>query len=898
MRHSLKPILTLFFLLLLSRRSNAADFTFRNGLAQLVIGSDAAVRSLTLTGSDKSLLQTATLPFAAVTKNGQLFPATAATITDAGTVHTEFGVSGVTAEFRFTSPPNYFVVELVSLTGEGVEEVQLMQLDAPLQNGGGILAVRWDSQAAVCLMSLSQNVNSLLFGRGLRSLVYSGFGVTGGKVAILVSPEPRFKDLIRQVEEANHLPSPHLGGVWAKASPDVRTSYLFTDLTEKNADETIRYALEGGFRYILVYTGTWSASRGSYPINLNNFPGGEDSLKAVIAKCHAAGLKVGMHMMTSLIAKTDPIVARTPLPALLEDAQARLAADLPPAADVFSSAAALTGFPPNGVASYGPANDVRIEDEILHCAGISGSKLTGCLRGYSKTKPAAHPAGAAIRHLVDYDGSYVADLRGPLATEIADRISGLINRCGFDMIYFDAGEINARNGPAWYWNGVHQQQIWQRSQRDLLAQGSGVNQWTWHIFSRLASDDFSAVAVRQYLDYHKIADAWKGYFLNFMPAELGWTGFLRDAPDRPATTPDEVEYYAVRMAALDSPVSLETTLDALHANGRTDEMLRLLGRYETLRLSGAIPKPVRGTLETGEWHMTSPGEFHPIRYDSHNLSLPGELTFRNDFPAQPLKFRLQSVPVPATLGAPSNLTLFSAEAQPFTAPPPNFGPNSAPMPGALIRRVVLPKPVDLERHRALAIDLAVDLDVALPQNLTETPVLNVQLETADGFYRDYYIDLNFAGPRSVILNEPGTSRTLAEFRPAPAAYSFKSAMYWFNYRNVVAVNFRWMRYPRAASFVCRISKVTALDERPGSIAGAELSLGGKTLTIPAELKDGDYAEYWADGSLRTFDRNGNSLSTTPLAGGLTLAAGDNKLTLQTQGAASANARLTLITLGN
>ena len=74
----------------------------------------------------------------------------------------------------------------------------------------------------------------------------------------------------------------------------------------------------------------------------------------------------------------------------------------------------------------------------------------------------------------------------------------------------------------------------------------------WHIFSRGTCDDYAAVAVKQDLDYHKIADSWRFYHNNFLPAELGWLGFLQDAPDHPATTPDELEYYAVRMLALDS----------------------------------------------------------------------------------------------------------------------------------------------------------------------------------------------------------------------------------------------------------------------------------------------------------------------------------------------------------
>ena len=49
----------------------------------------------------------------------------------------------------------------------------------------------------------------------------------------------------------------------------------------------------------------------------------------------------------------------------------------------------------------------------------------------------------------------------------------------------------------------------------------------------------------------------------------------------------------MRMLALDSAVSLETTLDALKANGRTEEMLKLLGEYEQLRLGERSTRAVR-----------------------------------------------------------------------------------------------------------------------------------------------------------------------------------------------------------------------------------------------------------------------------------------------------------------
>jgi hypothetical protein len=94
-------------------------------------------------------------------------------------------------------------------------------------------------------------------------------------LSAVAAPTSEFLDVVQEVERDFGLPSPTLGGQWAKKSRAVKTSYLFTDLTEANADETIRFARLGGFAYIMTYDSAWSKSLGSYPINTNNFPGGE-----------------------------------------------------------------------------------------------------------------------------------------------------------------------------------------------------------------------------------------------------------------------------------------------------------------------------------------------------------------------------------------------------------------------------------------------------------------------------------------------------------------------------------------------------------------------------------------------------------------------------------------------
>jgi len=137
---------------------------------------------------------------------------------------------------------------------------------------------------------------------------------------------------------------------------------------------------------------------------------------------------------------------------------------------------------------------------------------------------------------------------------------------------------------------------------------------------------------------------------------------------------------------------------------------------------------------------------------------------------------------------------------------------------------------------------------------------------------------------------------LPEFRPAHANYAFKAAMYGFNYKAIVALNLRWMRLPKGQRIQCRVGLVEALAESDTTIRNPEITVGSAKMTIPAELKTGDYAEFWADGSVRLFDRNGALLSTKGLGSPpATLPSGETRIGLQS--AVAGPTKFTVITLG-
>jgi hypothetical protein len=921
-----RTLIPFTFIVFVTTISPAQDFVFETNFVRLALSPQATVTALVEKTTGKDWLQPSPRPgiaaFALVRLNGHTVAATEM-VRVGDRYQVRFGKTGAEADYRIVAGKSHILLELLAVRGAGADDLTFAQVPVRcLAHNSEMLNVKWDNQFTFCLMALDDRCEANLRGGALRCTAHREFGLDNHKAALIAVPTCGFYAAVQELEREFQIPYAVLDGQWAKTSEAVRRGYLFVDLTEKNADEVIRLAKLGGFSTILIYSDTWATSNGSYPMNTANFPGGEASLKAVAGKCHRAGLKVGIHTLTSFVAKSDPLVHPVPDKRLLKDGQAVLAADVGAEVKELAAKAPLESFP--GEPTYYGARggmEVQVDDEIITYRGLSAHSdcLVNCTRGAYGTRAAPHQAGARIEHLAQRYNSFLVDLRTSLKDVVADRIAGVINRCGLDMVYFDGGVMNEANGPSWYWVGIQQAEVFKRVQRELLVQGSGATHWTWHIFCRGVCDDFAALAPKQYLDYHKIADCWAAHRDDFLPAELGWWGFLGATPDHPATMPDEVEHYAVRMLALDAPVSLETGLETLKGNGRTEELLKLLATYERLRLSRSVPAGIREKLRTGEWHRTEGengrGEFRPVRYDTHRLDGPGSVSVVNPFAPQPLRFRLAAAPSLADVGSPGNLTLLRAD-PPLVVPLPA---GKAKMPGALGYRAIFARAVgdqvsalmvgatdpkagqlagkslDLTQHRALAVSLQVDDTGRAANDLPA--VLNVQVESDGKRYRDYYIDLDFTGQRTVVIPEPPAERMLAEFRPDSTNYAFKHAGYIFNYGRIVAINLRWMRLPKGSPVNCRVSRVEALKQSNAVLRNPRLVAGKNVFSIPAELQTGDYVEYWAHGPLRIFDANGVEKQVlAPQDAALPLPSGSTFLRLEGDGCVPV--RLTVITLGD
>lgn len=838
-----------------------APLTLKSDGGVLTVDSTARCRLIGTTDGTE-LHDGAFVPLAEATLGGVTQAATALK-TSPGGFELTFGGTGLTATLTAESRPEAIVFRLKALKGPPPQSIRFLSLSTRgLPSRGRWLNVRSNGKHAVCVLGLSPRVDAAPWGgHGLGATVYPETGMIGEGAALVISGRAAFLSAVRKAEQALDLPSPTLGGEWAKTSKVAQGSYLFTDLTQANIDQTIRYAKMGGFEAILIYASTWASSNGTYALHPTHYPDGEAGLLRVVQKCNAAGLRVGLHVLTSMISKHDPLAVQRD-PRLLADATATLAAPVTPSDTTLTLREPLDKFPvtPAHYGNVPGGTDVRVGVEWVQYGRVdlNGRRLLDCKRGAKGSTAAGHAAGQRVEHLAERYNSYLANLRSDLLPQIASRLSGVINRCGIGMVYFDGGENASVNGPYWYWVGQMQEAVLKSVKRDIVVQGSGMTHWTWHWFTRGTCDDFAALAPAAYLDVHKIAQVHADYRRDFLPAELGWWAFLADDPAWPGTTLEDVDAYGARMMAYNSAVSVETTLDQLKANPRTEGLLARLAEWETLRRRPGTLDERRSAMQTGTW--TLPG---PTRVARRTADLPSgkPTSFDNPFGPQRPIVSLKLLPMLERRAATWNQTPLSLASPPAGAFKTGWSALRHP-----IR-------ADLTRSRAL------EVEIEAPAS-THGGVLNVQLE-ADGLvYRDHLLDL-LPGRHTYTLARPSAERVLREFLDAWGIYDIKASVYAFDYAKVRAVNMRWMTAPGPGPVT--VHSIRALHELTSTITRPILRIEGSDIEIPVTLTTGETITVDPGGAARVLDSGGRQRSSLALTNWPVLPKGPFDLTLFVSG---------------
>ena len=669
----------------------AADVVLETPRATLVLGGNAVWQSLQDKAAARELIpEGVSMPMAVVRHGGKGFSANAAT-RDGQTLTVAFAGTDTVLRYELETEADWVVFRLTAVQGTRPESVVLLQLPvAVTTNVGRRLNAAWDAQTAVGVMAANHQADCRPQVGKFATLSAAtqdvpGPALEGAAAAVIVCPTGEFKTIARAASGAfGLLTNEDDRGTPVKDTELVRGSYWFMSFGEDEADKVIEYCLRTGIRQVMLSSGAWCTSPGHYLFHEGRYPRGRDSLKAMVARLNEHGILVGMHCFASKISKRDPYVTPVPDPRLLRGVSASWRAtdgllEAPLAQAVGSE---QTEIRVDGDLRFWPGSS-QVADRYWeggldkHLEVLIGSELVrydsigpegtwdtflGCRRGAWGTKAGSHSAGTVAYHL-GVDGcinGFLIDQETDLMDEVAERLAGIFNDCGFDMIYFDGGEDVDRRRFNYYASNFQAQVVQRINRRPILHMGTIMTHSLWHSFARSSTVDQYLSTLGGAIIGGRAPTAWPtvkehidrsvDYMLSvrqdMMPGELGWFGIwpagkrtytVRIKPDQyeqyrqlgceegPVDLPsrentlmtgqlvspdelritvaydglqfDEVEYLMAKSLGYDVPVSLQTSFSQMDAHPLTPAILDIVREYESLRLARAVAPEVREMLQ-------------------------------------------------------------------------------------------------------------------------------------------------------------------------------------------------------------------------------------------------------------------------------------------------------------
>ena len=917
-----------------------------NECAVLEIGEDGCVHAFADRHSDENYCVDPPAPLAWVVAAGERYAATAASGNE-DRVTFRFALDAARATLRITSQPHYFLVEVLELVGDDVQQLDVVDVPLTLSGDPG-------EPFAACALALNLKTNVPALPQAtdrLRAVCDRRFGFAGAAVALIGCPTVELRRVMqRVVEAAPDVPHSTLGGPRAMDAKINRGSYLFNfaDLTEQTVDDWIALSRAIGFTQIDFHGGR-SFRFGDCEPNAQMYPHGRASMKAVIDRLHEAGIAAGLHTYSFFIDKACPWVTPVPDRRLGVDATFTLAeaidarGNATPVVETTAAMSTVTGFFVRNSVT------LRIDDELIIYTGVSKQPpyaFTGCQRGACGTTAAPHAKGATVHHLKELFGLFAPDGESTLLTDVAAATAEMYNACGFDMIYLDAldGEdIFAGAHYAWHYGSRFAFELCKRLNRPALMEMSTFHHHLWYVRSRMGAWDYPHRGFTRFIDNHVATNAANARM--FLPSQLGWWCLLGwTSPLHEPTYPEHIEYLAGKALGTDTSIAMNgITPQALGDNPGLQRLADILRRYEELRHARYFGESIKAALRRrgaaftladrggGRWG------FRPVDYTKQTVVGAEHPTSRwsvtNHFDAQPLRLRIEALMGIAPYDAPEAMLLCDVAAaedlEQRTAEgvvarccsgeqrTPSHEPaarwtvtNHQRQPDAAwatLRRS-FDRPLNLGERLALGLWVHGDGTGA---------VLNVQLASpiaVSNALGEHCVTLDFKGWRYVELLELDAERSQDyrwPYEQSPVAWQTaaesEASEHWVggryhiyqqtpDYQQIERVSVWLNGVPRGTAVTCAIGPILALPAVETTLRRPTLTLNGATATFDAEMRTGQFLEYEGDDVATLYDRNGAPLGPIPLEGTApTLATGDNVLAFAAD--APSRARVTIISQG-
>ncbi len=512
------------------------------------------------------------------------------------------------------------------MTPPPVAKFRMIQLPVKTrQRFGEWLNVMWDDEVAVNVLATCPE--ALVNGevrKGYRIMsadAHRGIKLRGCEAALIVTAPDKLLDCIESVEEDYDLPR----GVASRRSEYInRSSFFVNDFYLETVDKHIEYAKKSGITMFHVYypnlvTGKNLEGRprlsycslGDYLYRQDRYPGGAADVKAVLDKCHDAGIKVGLHFLHTHIGVYSEYV----LPSV--DHRLNLTRHFTLAKPISADDTVI----------YIEENPVDTEmDEMRRILRFGGEIIKfesytteypycfkGCKRGYYESAATAHPMGQ-IGGLLDITefggGSVYLNQNSSLQEEIADKIMAIYN-IGFDYIYFDGSE--GTDAPFDYNVSNAQYRVYKKAKnKPLYCEGAAKSHFGWHMISGgNAFDVFLVNEFKEMLIEHPFKEIQRTVN-DFTRINFGWWNYTAKFQ------PDIYEFGTGKAAAWDCPITLISDFGGWESNPRTDDNAEVLRRWEDVRRRKLLTEEMRAELKKADVEhillINESGEYELVPY--------------------------------------------------------------------------------------------------------------------------------------------------------------------------------------------------------------------------------------------------------------------------------------------
>ena len=492
-----------------------------------------------------------------------------------------------------------FTVEAVTVP-DGAKSLTLASLRPRCSKYvGGFASALSDDELAVCLRSFDFHMQMYAQKTGMKVVSERSQVEKGMRFGLAAGRREGFLARLRSMVEASGLFYSKAGGPWSLGSAEARQSYVFANMGAKSADAWIDMVKRSGASILHLHA--WNETLGHNKVSRGKYPRGIDDMKAVADKAHAAGLSVSIHSLTACIDFRDSWVtpvAHSNLIAtytytlskpLVEGSTELVVDELPgPMHDL------VTTYTSNG-------NYLWIGGEIVSYTGIRREKpyaFTGIKRGDLKTKSSDHPAGSRVKYLQQRYFSFYPEPDSQLAVELADRLAGVYNTIGADMIYFDGSEgMKASYGTARMAALIAERL--DSSRHPPRIEMSCLNSHFWPFRSTIGAWDNVRYGPKTFEDSHIRSNVGTGRNSNFLDGQMGWWAPQLATKDVRSRFPDETEYFAAKNAGFDFAMSLQgISANPGYVPDLQERALTLVGWYERFRLAHAFAPAVQAELGT------------------------------------------------------------------------------------------------------------------------------------------------------------------------------------------------------------------------------------------------------------------------------------------------------------